>query len=388
MLPRARYLQLKVDRPGYIAVSGCEWHISPQGRSYFVNHNTRTTSWKKPKPDRPAGSLAPECIIEGHSECIWNLARVDTSYNVISTSRDGSIRQWTRDGKPVGKPWNSDGGGVYSLTLSPDGTMAASGSADSRLRLWSVKESSVVGDPLEGHKDVVWCLDWSPDGLEIASGSDDRTVRRWSPDTGRQIGPTIETSGWVNAIKYSPQSDKIATGGQDSKIHIWSKDGKLLIEIKGHHDWVNSLCWSKDGAYIFSGSGDRTIRKWQLIDGKEVFVLRGHTYTVTSICVSLDEHHLVSASGDHSVRIWDLKTNQQVGDPLLHDDRLFTVVLSSDGRYISSAGLDKKIYIWSLEAALKQAVDQVRDVAISLGRSLISNRLYVMPMHSSTRSSR
>jgi hypothetical protein len=153
---------------------------------------------------------------------------------------------------------------------------------------------------------------------------------------------------------------------------VWSKDGKLLIEIKGHDGWVNSLCWSRNGAHIFSGSADRTIRKWQLIDGKEVFVLRGHTHPVTSICVSPDERHLVSGSRDHSVRIWDHKTNQQVGDPLLHDDGLWTFVLSSDGRCIASAGLDKKIYIWSLEAALNQAGDQVRArIAIFLAYSLI-----------------
>jgi len=155
-------------------------------------------------------------------------------------------------------------------------------------------------------------------------------------------------------------------------IRVWSKDGKLLIEIKGHDYAVSSLCWSKDGAHIFSASDDRTIRKWQLIDGKEVFVLRGHTNPVRSICVSPDERHLISASVDYSVRIWDLTTNQQVGDPLLHDDQLLTVVLCLDGRYIASAGLDNKIYIWSLEAVLKQAGDQVRaHVAISLVCSLI-----------------
>ena len=379
MLPRARYLQSDVDGPGYLVVSGCEWHISPHGRSYFVNHNTRTTSWKKPIPERPAGSLTPECIIEGHSRCIWCLACVGTSYNVISSSADGSIRQWTRDGKPVGKPWNS-GRGVRSIVVSPHGTMVASGSADCRLRLWTVKEGRVVGDPLEGHKGEVRCLHWSPNGLEIASGSEDGTVRRWNPDTGRQIGPAIETShDWVSAIKYSPQSDKIATGGDDNMIRVWSKDGKLLIEIKGHDNWVTSLCWSKDGAHIFSGSDDCTIRKWRLIDGKEVFVLRGHTNAVASICISPDQRHLFSASEDYSVRIWDLKTNQQVGDPLLHDDGLFTVVPCSDGRYIASAGLDKRIYIWSLEAALKQACDQVRaHIAISLAHSPISDWLCVM----------
>jgi len=249
----------------------------------------------------------------------------------------------------------------------------------------------VVGEPLEGHKDVVQCLDWSPNGLEIASGSEDGgTAKRWNPDTGRQIGPTIDTGhDLVYVIKYSPQADKLASGGLDRMIRVWSKDGKLLIKINGHDNWVYSLCWSNDGAHIFSASADGTIRKWQLIDGKEVFVLRGHTNYITSICVSRDERHLVSASYDHSVHIWDLKTNQQVGPSLLHDDQVMTVVLCSDGRYIASAGLDKKIYIWSLEAALKQAGDQVgANIAISLARSLTSNRLCVMAMHSPTRSSR
>jgi len=374
VLRRAKYLKLNIDRPGYLVVSGCEWHISPQGRSYFVNHNIRTTSWKKPTPERPAWGLTPEYIIEGHSEGVRSLACVGTSYSVLSASLDGSIRQWTRDGKPVGKPWHSDGRPVGSFAVSPDETTAASGSTDGTLRLWNIKEGRVVGGPLEGHKDAVRCLDWSPNGLEIASGSEDGTVRCWNPVTRRQIGPTIETGGWVWAIKYSPQSDKLASGGEDNMIRVWSKDGKLLITMKGHDNWVHSLCWSKDGDHVFSGSEDRTIRKWQLIDGTEVFVqvLRGHTNGVSSICVSLDERHLVSASYDYSVRIWDLKTNQQVGDPLLHDDQLWTVVLSSDGRYIASAGLDKKIYIWSLEAALKQDGDQVRaHIAISFSPSLI-----------------
>ncbi|KAJ8596424.1 WD40 repeat-like protein, partial [Rhizopogon salebrosus TDB-379] len=239
--------------------------------------------------------------------------------------------------------------------------MVVSGSVDGRLRLWNVKEGGVVGDLWEGHSDAVRCLDWSPNTREIASGSQDGTIRRWNPNTGRQIASLIETGhGWVNAVKYSPRGDKFASGGYDNMIWVWSKYGKLLIEIKGHDDWVNSLCWSKDGAYIFSGSADMTIRKWQSIDGKELVVLRGHTSYIRSICLSHDERHLVSASEDCSVRIWNLKTNQQVGDALLHDDELLAIAIPSDGRYIASAGKDKKVYVWSFEAALKQSGDQVR----------------------------
>ncbi|KIK35293.1 hypothetical protein CY34DRAFT_812266 [Suillus luteus UH-Slu-Lm8-n1] len=340
-------------------ITGCEWHISPLGRSYFVNHNTRTTSWKKPRPERPAGSLMPECIIKCGST--WyndSLAFLgsSTSGDILSVS-DDAICQWTRAGKPVGKPFDIEGEFVYRIAVSLDGLMAAGACGDGRVRLWNIKEGSLVGPPLEGNiNDRVGCLDWSPNGAELAGGSEDGTIRRWNTSTGRHVGPLIKKSnGRIWTIKYSPQCDKFASGGSDDIISVWSKDGKLLIEIKGHEDGVTSLCWSKDGEYIFSSSYDFTIRKWQSIDGKELVVIRGQTNPVTSLRLSPDESHLVSASFDYSVRIWDLKTNQQVGDPLWHDGRVDVVAMSSDGQYIASAipGRHAKIYVWSLDAALK-----------------------------------
>ncbi|KAJ8594527.1 hypothetical protein M405DRAFT_809002 [Rhizopogon salebrosus TDB-379] len=88
----------------------------------------------------------------------------------MSASSDGSIRQWIRDGEPVGEPWRIDGAGVSSIAVCPDQTMVVSASADGRLRLWNVKGSSMVGNAWEGNSAPVRCLDWSPNAREIASG--------------------------------------------------------------------------------------------------------------------------------------------------------------------------------------------------------------------------
>jgi len=96
---------LNIDDPGDLVVPGWEWHISPLGWSYFVDHNTRTTSWKKPKPKCPAGSLM-----------------LDTSGNIMSVSL------------------NNDGGAIFLMVVSQDETMVMCGSADGRLRLWNIKE--------------------------------------------------------------------------------------------------------------------------------------------------------------------------------------------------------------------------------------------------------
>jgi WD40 repeat protein len=300
----------------------------------------------------------PERIIKcGGFRYPGNLVCLGTSGDIVSIS-NGAIRQWTRAGKPVGKPFDSEREYIHRMAVSPDGLMVVGASIDGRVRLWNIKEGSFVGHPWEGNADRLVCLDWSPNGAEVAGGWKDGTIRRWNTSTGRQIGPLIKLASdeRVWAIKYSPQGDKFASGG-DNIIRVWSKDGGLLIEIEGHAVAVTSLCWSKDGKYIFSGSFDRTIRKWHSIDGKELVVIRGHTNFVISLCLSPDGSHLISASDDYSVRIWDLESNQQVGDPLWHDDRVCVVAMSSDGLYFASAisKPDAKIYVWSLEAALERA---------------------------------
>jgi WD40 repeat protein len=113
------------------------------------------------------------------------LAFLGTSGDILSVSDDGSICQWTRAGQLVGKPLDYEayeGGAVGAIAVSPDGLKVVGTCGDGKVRLWNIKEGSLVGHPWEGNidNDGVWCLDWSPNGAEVASGSRDGTIQRWN----------------------------------------------------------------------------------------------------------------------------------------------------------------------------------------------------------------
>ncbi|KAG2738062.1 hypothetical protein P692DRAFT_201910484 [Suillus brevipes Sb2] len=263
---------VRLDYPGLL-IPGCEWYISPLGRSYFVNHNTQTTSWKKPTIERPAGSLMPERIIRnGSPRYNGNLACLVTSGDILGIS-NSSIRQWTRAGQPVGKPLDYEGGVVITIAVSPDGLMVA----DGRVRLWNIEEGSLVGHPWEGNNDEVLCLDWSPNGTEVAGGSQDGTIRRWNTTTGRQLTPPIKRSDkWVWAIKYSPQGDKFA---------------------------------SSDGAHLVSASVDYSVRIWDLETNQQLGEPLWHDDRVFAVAVSIDGQYIASSIfGPHAkIYVWSLE---------------------------------------------------------------------------------
>ncbi|SRR5258706_5063048 len=85
----------------------------------------------------------------------------------------------------------------------------------------------------------------------------------------------------------------------------------------GHGDPVISLSCSPNGHRIISGSGDNTIRIWDVETGATVgSPLEGHTGFVRSVAYSPDGRHIASGSDDMTIRIWDAETGAPVGRPL------------------------------------------------------------------------
>ena len=61
----------------------------------------------------------------------------------------------------------------------------------------------------------------------------------------------------------SADGSRIVTGSEDNTAKVWdAKTGAEVLTLKGHTDWVYSVCVSADGSRIVTGSEDKTAKVW------------------------------------------------------------------------------------------------------------------------------
>ena len=113
---------------------------------------------------------------------------------------------------------------------------------DKKRKIIQEQTNKIEGETLQDHSDNVNSVTITSDNKKIVSGSNDNTIRIWDIDTGEVL--------------------KTLSNGIVWKIF---DRGKMLKTPIGQSHNVNSIAITPDNKKIVSGSGDRTIKVWQIL---------------------------------------------------------------------------------------------------------------------------
>ncbi len=132
---------------------------------------------------------------------------------------------------------------------------------------------------------------------------------------------------------------------------VWDIATKTIHHsFAGHDQDIYSLDFASDGRYIASGSGDRSIRLWDIQEDQCVLTLQIED-GVTTVAISPDGRYVAAGSLDKSVRIWDCQTAvmvERTEGEQGHKDSVYSVAFAPNGTHLVSGSLDKTIRMWKL----------------------------------------
>lgn len=129
---------------------------------------------------------------------------------------------------------------------------------------------------------------------------------------------------------------------------------RCTSSMPGHSEAVVSLNFSPDGQHLASGSGDTTLRLWDLHTETPHFTCTGHKQWVLCVAWSPDSRRVASACKNGEVRIWDPETGKQMGKPFVGHKKWVNCLSwepyhqNAECRQLASAGVDGDVRIWDV----------------------------------------
>jgi WD40 repeat protein len=159
-------------------------------------------------------------------------------------------------------------------------------------------------------------------------------------------GPVLQGGSFVTGVAFVPNRPLIFAGTGSGLLRVWSMDDfEELAQLPRHKDEISSMAISSDGAWLVSGSLDRTMRVWDVQTFEELGLCE-HEGKVNSVAFSPDNSLIASGSDDSIVRIWNALSLEKVTCLAGHEDIVTSIVFFPDGTQIASASWDCTVRMW------------------------------------------
>lgn len=289
-------------------------------------------------------------------------------------------------------------GSVRDIAFSPDGNTALTVSCAERayglpltcatgeLAIWDVATGANL-QTIEGHDNAIVAVIFSPDGTRAATASADDTVMVWDLETGAALH-TYRLPDNANDVAFSPDGAHIAAAGDNTTVIVWDVESEeRLLVFSEHRDSVLSLAYSPDGRSIVSFSTDYTLLHWDAATGEVNWSYESDTLSNTTIlftpdgemvlfsrCVTRDQFACIIGE----ILALDADTGETIRSLRGHPDFINAIAVSADGARVASASNDATVILWDLQSgqALRTFTGHasaVRSVALSPDGSIIAS---------------
>jgi guanine nucleotide-binding protein subunit beta-2-like 1 protein len=208
----------------------------------------------------------------GHTKDVLSVAFSVDNRQIVSGSRDKTIKLWNTLGECKYTIQEQDGHSewVSCVRFSPvtSNPIIVSAGWD-KLKVWNLTNCKLRTN-LVGHTGYINTVTVSPDGSLCASGGKDGVAMLWDLAEGKRLY-SLDAGDIINALCFSPNRYWLcaATG---TCVKIWDLESKSTVDElrpdfppvgkKAQIPYCISLQWSADGSTLYTGYTDGIIRVW------------------------------------------------------------------------------------------------------------------------------
>ncbi|MFL5730759.1 MAG: caspase family protein [Cytophagaceae bacterium] len=151
------------------------------------------------------------------------------------------------------------------------------GTLDRPLKIWDLRSGTMKGIT-PGKTTTLFDLCLSQDKSMMAVCGADSVTYLYNTGSFSLLAKWRNTETWTQTIAISPDKKNIATGSFNGKVKLFPVGGGQPRLLYSHSTLVNSVLFSGDGKYLYTGSID-SVNRWNMNSGKQepsIFTPIGH----------------------------------------------------------------------------------------------------------------
>jgi len=211
---------------------------------------------------------------DGHKGDVLSVAFSADNRQIVSGSRDRTVKLWNTLGEckyTITEDCHTEWVSCVRFSPSPTAPVVVSAGWDKLVKVWNLSNCKLRNN-LAGHTGYLNTVTVSPDGSLCASGGKDGTANLWDLTEGKKLY-SLEAGDIIHSLVFSPNRYWLVAA-TSSSIKIWDLESKGMVdELRVEFNSVGknaqvpyciSLAWSADGSYLYAGYTDNLIRVYHV----------------------------------------------------------------------------------------------------------------------------
>ncbi|XP_062518319.1 pre-mRNA-processing factor 19-like [Corticium candelabrum] len=242
--------------------------------------------------------------LKGHTKKVTSVLYHPREDVAVTASPDASIRVWSIPTSSCSLIIKAHDSNVTGISIHATGDYLLSSSTDQHWAFSDMKTGRVlakVADPLSS---AVTCTQFHPDGLIFGTGTADSVIKIWDLKEKANVANFPGHTGQITSIAFSENGYYLATAAEDAQVKLWDlrklKNFKIISLDDGYE--VKSLTFDQSGTYLAVAGTDVRVflcKQWtQLADFTE------HSGLATGVKFGQNAAFIASSSLDRSLKFY------------------------------------------------------------------------------------
>lgn len=260
----------------------------------------------------------PKRVLKGHSHIVEDVCLTYDGEYALTASWDGTARLWNLESGESRQTLIGHSKDVLSVCFSPDNRLLLTCGRDRTIKLWNTVGECQFTLDKQGHNDWVSCVRFVPNMEQkprIVTCGYDKIVKVWDLERMQVEYNLVGHTQLVHKVVVSPDGSLCASAGKDGYVIIWDLTTGLESYRINVEDEVTDVAFSPSNYWIAISTTKEIIiydleNRQKVASATPEFPPRSVKATIPScqcLCWSMDGAVLFTGYTDSVIRVWDVR---------------------------------------------------------------------------------